>query len=417
MNRVLAMTIAAVLPALTSGYPLDGYEATGIGRLEWARRVQAGEIAADKQPAGGTLTLDQVDLRLLDRRDFSLPEVDTDFTARVRAQLGEMADLYGIAVLDLSDPDRPRYAEHQADIARNPGSVGKLVVALAVFQMLADLYPDDMRKRIALLRDTVITADEFVNYDHHTVRMYDVAAGKLERHPLHPGDRGTLWEYLDWMTSASSNSAASAVLKELILMAHFRDRYPVGDEEGRRYMAETPRQELSAILMRVLQEPVTRNGLDLEYLRQGGFFTATGQKRVPATSSHATPRELMRYVILLEQGRLVDEWSSREIKRLLYSTERRIRYASSPVLAEAAVYFKSGSLVRCQPGHRCKAYEGDLENLMNSVCIVESPASGRRNYYVVTLMSNVLGRNSAVEHQALAGRLHKLIEGLHPAAP
>lgn len=416
MRRAI-FRVLLLWPALAAGYPLDGYEATGIGRLEWARKVQAGEIAAQKQPPGGTLKLDQVDLRLRDRPDFEIPPVDPEFTARVREQLGDKADLYSIAVLDLSDRARPRYAEHQAGIARNPGSVGKLVVALAVFQMLADLYPDDIDKRRALLKSTVVTADEFVNYDHHTVRRYHVKTGELERHPLYPGDKGTLWEYLDWMISASSNSAASAVLKELILMAHFGDRYPLSFDEGVRFMKDTPKSELGETLARALQEPVTRNGFDLEELRQGSFFTATGQRRVPGTSSHATPRELMRYVVKLEQGKLIDEWSSREIKRLLYSTERRIRYASSPALEPAAVYFKSGSLVRCQPGHRCKAYQGDLENLMNSVCIVESPAGTLDRYYVVTLMSNVLGRNSAVDQQELAGRLHRLIEGRHADKP
>jgi hypothetical protein len=60
----------------------------------------------------------------------------------------------------------------------------------------------------------------------------------------------------------------------------------------------------------------------------------------------------------MEQGRLVDEWSSRQIKRLLYMTERRIRYAYAPVLHDAAVYFKSGSLYSCQKeeGFKCGKY-------------------------------------------------------------
>ena len=51
----------------------------------------------------------------------------------------------------------------------------------------------------------------------------------------------------------------------------------------------------------------------------------------------------------------MDEFSSREIKRLLYVTERRIRYAASPALASSAVYFKSGSLYECakEAGFTC----------------------------------------------------------------
>jgi hypothetical protein len=128
----------------------------------------------------------------------------------------------------------------------------------------------------------------------------------------------------------------------------------------------------------------------------------------------------MKLVLRMEQGRLVDEWSSREFKRLLYMTERRIRYASSPALAVSAVYFKSGSLYDCEPepGFNCGPYRGNVRNYMNSVAIVESPAQGRRLHYAVTLISNVLRRNSAATHQGLATDIHRLIQGMHAdAAP
>jgi len=114
---------------------------------------------------------------------------------------------------------------------------------------------------------------------------------------------------------------------------------------------------------------------------------------------------------------LVDEWSSRQIKRLLYMTERRIRYASSPALADAAVYYKSGSLYKCQKeeGFNCGPYRGNVRNYMNSVIIVESPAGERRLHYVVTLISNVLRKNSAGEHQAIATRIQRLLQEMHPA--
>ena len=116
-----------------------------------------------------------------------------------------------------------------------------------------------------------------------------------------------------------------------------------------------------------------------------------------AGDSYGTARELMRFLLRLEQGRLVDEFSSREIKRLLYVTERRIRYASSPALATSAVYFKSGSLFECEQGLglSCEPYRGNVKNYMNSIAIVESPAGERQLYYMVTLISNVLRKNSA----------------------
>jgi hypothetical protein len=104
----------------------------------------------------------------------------------------------------------------------------------------------------------------------------------------------------------------------------------------------------------------------------------------------------------------MDQWSSLEIKRLMYMTDRRIRYVSAPALADAGVYFKSGSQYKCkpEPGFTCVKYKGNVDNYMNSVVIVEH-ADGR--VYIVVLMSNVLRKNSAVDHQTLAAAIDKLI--------
>jgi len=53
---------------------------------------------------------------------------------------------------------------------------------------------------------------------------------------------------------------------------------------------------------------------------------------------------------------------------------------------------------------------------MNSVAVIEHPSAPRRMHYVVTLMSNVLRRNSAVDHQSLATRLQRLMEQRRPPA-
>ncbi|MBI4696726.1 MAG: serine hydrolase [Gammaproteobacteria bacterium] len=415
----LASSLALLLAMPTAqAYPLDSYAETRIGRLEAQRQVEAGEIPGEKQPPGAKLTRAEVDLRLLAHRDLDIPAADPGFSRQVTAVLGEYADRYAISVLDLSAIDAPRYAEHQGGLSQNPGSVGKLLVLLGWMQALADLYPDDTDKRWALLRDTMITADDFVVSDHHTVRMWNRETQTLTRRSLAPGDRGSLLEYLDWMISASSNSAASAVMREGLLLRAFGKDYPRADDEGREYLRKTPKSELSASLAAFLEDPEPRNGLDLALLRQGSFFTQTGQRRVPGRTSYATTRALMTYLLRLEQGRLVDEFSSREMKRLMYQTERRIRYASSPALAGAAVYYKSGSLFECrpEPDFACKAYAGNIKNYMNSVAIVESPAGGRRLYYFVTMLSNVLRRNSAEDHQEIGTRIQRLIESMHPVA-
>jgi len=414
---VLLLAIAGT-PRLNA-YPLDGYAETGIRRVEAARLANAGIIPGGKQPPGALLPTAQVDLRLINHKDLELPAPDAAFTRELIKLLGDNAGSYGVAVLDLTDPAHPRYAEHRGDHRQNVGSVGKLVVALALFQALADTWPDDLAKRQRILKESIVTADGFSHSDHHTIRLYDVAAEKLTRRTLRDGDRGSLWEYLDWALSASSNSAAAMVMREVMLLRHYGRNYPPSEQEIQRFFRETPRQELTELFRQTFYDPVTRNGLDLELLRQGSFFTAEGKKRVPgAGSSYGTARELMRYILRMEQGRLVDEFSSREIKRLLYMTERRIRYASSPALKEAAVYFKSGSLYTCkqEEGFKCGKYMGNVRNYMNSVAIVESPAGDYRLDYMVTLISNVLRKNSAVDHQTLATRIHRLIEAAHPAA-
>jgi hypothetical protein len=265
----------------------------------------------------------------------------------------------------------------------------------------------------------MITADIFSVYDHHTVRFFDPKTRRLVRRPIHEGDTASLWTYLDWMMSPSSNSAAGMLQKHLILLAHYGNRYPVSREEEKRFFEETPRKELGAIFLRAIEEPVTRNGLDLQTLRQGSFFTHQGKKRVPGTSSYATPRSLMEYLVQMEKGELVDAWSSREIKRLMYITERRIRYGSSGALRPSAVYFKSGSLYSCVPeeGFVCKKYHGNKRNYMNSAAIIETPAGQDRLYYMVTVLSNVLRKNSAQDHRDLARAVHGMLLKDHPPKP
>jgi hypothetical protein len=396
-------------------YPLDGYPYTGILRLEGFRLAQEGKVRGIRLYAGALLPNDQVGLRLLDSPDFRVSEPDPEFTTQIISLLGDEADRYGVAVLDMSNPEKPLYTEHRGDARANPGSVGKIIVGLGVFQALADIYPDDVQARLEVLRNSMVTADEFIQSDHHKVPFWTADSKKIWYRPIQVGDQASLWTYLDWMFSASSNAAASMVMRELVLMVKFGKAYPTTAEVAHAFLAETPKQELAALFSRALQDPVTRNGLDIKQLRQGSFFTRQGKRRIPGTTSYASPRELLRFLIRLEQGKLVDRFSSRELKRLIYMTQGRIRYASSPALGNAAVYFKSGSLYKCkaEPDFKCRKYHGNVVNMLNSVAIVESPAAERKLFYMVAVMSNVLRINSAVVHQTLATRLHRLIEDYH----
>ena len=121
--RALAYGLA-FLPAAALSYPLDGYEETGIRRVEGSRLATEGLALGGIQPPGALLTTEQVDLRLLDHRDLTLPQPDPEFTAEVAGFLGGDAGAYGVAVVDLTDPDRPVYAEHRGDYRQTLGHRG-----------------------------------------------------------------------------------------------------------------------------------------------------------------------------------------------------------------------------------------------------------------------------------------------------
>jgi hypothetical protein len=213
------------------------------------------------------------------------------------------------------------------------------------------------------------------------------------------------------MISASSNAAASVVWRELILMDEFKLDYPgLTEEQADKYFSETPKKELSMKAMALVNEPLRQLGISSEEWRLGKLFTSGATQIIPAQGgSIGTPRGMMKFLVAIEKGAIVDKASSLEIKRLLYLTDRRIRYSASPALTNAAVYFKSGSLYKCQPEEdfNCKKYMGNVFNFMNSVVIVEQP-DGRT--YLVCLMSNVLRKNSSGDHYELATKIDRLIK-------
>jgi hypothetical protein len=228
-----AVCITGLIFAATCGaYPLDGYGYTGIARLEAYRLAMEGKVRAPKQPPGALLSLDQVDLRLQAKTDFEIPPADAEFVAQVQNLLGAEADRYALAVLDLTKIEQPRYAEHRSTERANPGSVGKILIAQGVFQALADLYPDNIDARLSILRKTVVTADEFIQSDHHVVPVWQPGDSRVRYPKIQMGDQASLWTYLDWMLSASSNAAASMVLKHLMLLVQYGPAYPVSETEA-----------------------------------------------------------------------------------------------------------------------------------------------------------------------------------------
>lgn len=412
MNR--SRLLAAVL--LTAGtcgaYPLDGYAYTGIRRLEGYRLVTEGKVrgAVRLVPGSQRRTADVV-LRLRGVNDTfdigdSTPR-DPDLQRGLEKIFAGRDASYAVALLDITDPTRPRYAALRPDDKRIPGSVGKLLVAGGMFEALRMRFPNDTEARARFMRDTVLAADNFVYTDGKTVPVFHSGDAQVVNKRVEAGDRYNLWEWLDHMLSQSSNAAASFTWEQAMLLRQFGAAYPVSAEQRTQFLKETPKSKLRDLALETTETPLHAIGLSTDRLRIGTFFTRNGSSVVPGTASYACPRELMRWLIKVEQGKLVDAWSSLEIKKLLYFSRPRYRYASSPALNNAAVFFKSGSLFECKPGTKCGAYKGNVTNLMHSVAIVESGSK----VYLVAIMSNVLGVNSAVEHQTIAGFIERLVQG------
>ncbi len=416
-----ALLAVALAGGPAAGYPLDAAEATGINRLEAYRLGQKGRERAGGEllPKGALLPSSEIRLSLEDQPDFQIPAPDPELGAELRRVLGSDAPHYSLAVLDLTDPHSPRYAGVNPDQGQNPGSVGKIMAALGIFQALADLYPDDLDARRRILRETQITADGFIRNDDHVVPFWKPGDPRVERRPIQEGDVANFWTWLDWMLSSSSNAAGSELMSQLVLLRHFGRDYPVPAAQAAAYFAKTPKPALSKLYLSAMIDPIGRNGLDRRRLQQGSFFTREGKARIPGTSSIATAGELLRYLVRMEQGRLVDPFSSLETKRLLYLTEQRIRYASQPALADSALYFKSGSLYSCKPeaGYTCGKFLGNRLNFMNSMVLVETHDRNPPLRYAVAVLSNVLKKNSAEVHANLALEIHRMIEAAHPVLP
>jgi len=417
-QKFAALLTGVFLSANLTGlgaYPIDGYDYTGISRLDFYDLAQQGEVSGRQLSTGAKLTLDQIRIQGADI-DLDVAKADAQMSKSLRGFLGKQASQYGVALVDLSDPDSPIYAGFNDEYQANVGSVGKILVALALYQQLANRFPDDIAAREQLLKTKQITADRFIEHDSHKVVFWDVDKRDFTHRPIKLGDTGSLWEYLDWTLSASSNAAASMVMREAMLMRHFGAEYPVSDAVASEFLEKASAKELRGLLLNSLAEVVQDNGMDTEKLRQGSFFTRYGKNRVGGTNSYGTPKELLKLLVRMEQGKLVDEFSSQDLKRMLYMTQRRIRYASHPALSEMAVFFKSGSLYSCAPeeGFTCGKYMGNKRNQLASVAIVESPAEDPLPLrYMVVVMSNVLRVNSAVAHQTLALRVHRMIEERH----
>ncbi len=408
--RLCSLLAACLLPALLGAYPLDGFDESGIRRLE-------GFVIAQETPGASRLAPGQlwpserITLRLKNYRgpDFdALPE-DPELAAFLNRALRNRDPSYAMVVVDITDADAIRWAGLRPDLKQNPGSVGKVISMAAVFHALASAFPD-VEDRARVLREAVSPAGSWVSNEIHKVPKWNPAERRNRYSVINEKDEFRLGEWIDHAVSASANGAGAIIWREAMLIRHFGSKYPQSFEESERFFAETPKSQLGALARAVATEPLEAAGIDTANLQQGSFWTGSSKQKVPGTISFATPRELARLMFRIEQGRLVDEWSSLEMKKYLYMTKRRYRYAYAPELGDDAVFFKSGSLYSCRPeeGFRCEKYMGNVRNMMNSVAVVEGSEPGDPAY-IAALMSNVLKFNSAWDHSRIAAAVHETL--------
>ena len=410
----LASCVIFLVSAMISDtycYPIDGYDTTGIRRLEVLRLRVEKKMSGTVPVSGALKSVAEIRLNMLQPPGVNLeqlPEPAPELQKRLDSIFPDRHESYSIAVLDVTPGQPMRFAERQMERTFSPGSVGKLAVAAGLFAELKKLYPDSVTERQRLLRERMVVADRWIRSDNHEVPIYNPETKAYASRQIKEGDIFSLYEWLDHALSASANAAASIVWKEAMLMSAFGKAYPPSREEELAFFKDTKPVALQNIGVSVVNEPLRKAGIPDNDWRLGSFFTSTGKAIVPGVTSHGNPRGLLWFLVRLEQGKMVDEWSSLELKRLMYMTAKRIRYASSPALTSAAVYFKSGSLYKHkpEPGFVPKKYTGNVVNYMNSVAIVERP-DGR--IYIVALMSNVLRKNSAVDHQTIATQVDQII--------
>ncbi len=412
MKKILLLLVILLSTDFIQAYPIDGYTLTGIRRLLRLQFILDGSIKDTKPIPGALKSINDIKLNLVGTKGDSLDnfkKVDKELQKKLNSLFPNLNESYSICLLDITPGKKFRYAERQADRRFVPGSVGKLAIVAGLFSELKRLYPNSFEKRREILKNRFTKAGKWAITNIHTVPFFDPETKKFFKRTVQEEDNFSLYEWADHMISVSSNAAASVVWKELILMRAFGKDYPVSVEIEKEFFNKTPKKELTKIAMAVVNEPLLEIGIAEKDWHLGSLFTREAKRIVPGEGgSFATPYGFMQYLVALERGKIVDKESSLEIKRILYQTDKRIRYAQSPELKSAAVYFKSGSLYKCKPeeGFECKKYMGNVENYMNSVAIIEHSDG---TTYMVSLMSNVLRKNSGTDHLYLASQIDRII--------
>ncbi len=114
------------------GYPvMDGVNKTNIRRLVRLERMDSAKFVRTL-PYGARHGLQYVRLNLMDRPiDSNLITRNADLEADLERLIPNRGRAYSVALMDITEGREPRYAERNATLGYQPGSVGKLAVVTA----------------------------------------------------------------------------------------------------------------------------------------------------------------------------------------------------------------------------------------------------------------------------------------------
>lgn len=413
-TSLLALTLP-LKNQTAQAYPIDA-ENTGIGRLVGSNPATQAK-GATKLSAGALLSEHDINLQLLTGAgalwDFDHAERDPGLQAALDKMFKSRSSSYSLVIADITDPENIAWAGLRENRSQIPGSVGKVITMLGFFSELERAFPN-IEDRERILATHRVTAGEWSKWDSHRVPRYNPETNVVTKAKIAIGETYNLSEWLDFTIAYSANAAAATIWKETVLLRHFGATYPPSPEQEAQFFKDTRKSDLWKLASEAVREPMLAADLDPETFWIGSFWTRTAKQLIPGNgNSRGTPLEMARYLVRLEQGRLVDHWSSLKMKKYLYMTSRRYRYVYGEALKPSAVYFKSGSLYSCreEEGFTCGKYKGNRLNAMNSIAIIETPATDEagQKRYIAALTSDVRKVNSAWDHSRIGSAVDEVI--------
>ena len=222
---------------LANAYPLNA-DNSGIKRLVGSNPA-TGASGASKLSEGALLNEEDIHLQLNDNIgsiwDFSKSERDPALQAALDKMFKSRDRSYGLVIADITDPENIAWAGVNENRSQIPGSVGKIITMLGLFNELQKAFPN-IEDRERILATRMVTAGDWVIADSHGVPRYNADTNSMRSSILKPGETFALSEWLDFTIAYSANAAAATIWKEALLIRQFGSAYPPSPEEEAEFL-------------------------------------------------------------------------------------------------------------------------------------------------------------------------------------